>query len=125
MIFISCNRAWAYTRNPTAQYNTKWISDDKSITFSVDNNGNATGTMILDNQVLKFCLYSDVSGIYIYTLDQDGNKSENMCESWLGSYKSKKKFVATVKETTYFQVGQKMTFYQIDICQGTKRPLKN
>ena len=112
VLFTACNKAWDSTRNPNEQYNTKWISDDKSITFFVDNKGNETGTMICDNKVVNFQLCSCLSEVSIYTLDQDGNKSE--CEFWLCSYKSKKKFVATVEKTTFFKVGQTITFQQVE-----------
>ena len=112
VLFAVCNKAWDSTRNPNEQYNTEWISDDKSITFFVDDEGTATGTMIFDKKVVNFQLCSWLSEVSIYTLDQDGNKYE--CEFWLCSYKSKKKFVATVEKTTFFKVGQKITFQQVE-----------
>ena len=32
----------------------------------------------------------------------------------MGSFNRKDKFTVTVKETTYFEVGQKITFYRVD-----------
>ena len=54
--------------------------------------------------------------MYIHPIDvlKDSAIAENnFYEYWTCSYKSKEKFVATAVDTTFFDVGQKITFYKV------------
>ena len=118
LLFCSaCQNPIVAARRPTSQANTKWKSEDGSIVFSVDNNNLATGEMIIDNETIEFCLSTDFGiDMYLFPIDvlnEDGPiDTSDRYELWICSYKSKEKFVAKVEETTFFNIGDKITFYR-------------
>ena len=101
---------------PYAQKNTKWVSEDASIVLTVGDE-DVTGKMVVDNNEIEFYLATDRSGnIHIYPIHVTETKiiyAEEEYEYWLCSYKSKSKFVATVKETTFLKEGEKITFNKV------------
>ena len=105
-------------KRPSDQPGTEWISEDESIVIHVDKNNQSTGSMIIGGTEIPF-LFVDSQGevIYIYSIDarsRDGLYPEDRYEIWMGSFNRKDKFTVTVEETTYFKVGQKITFYRVD-----------
>ena len=117
--FVAVNKHWRMTRCLNSQPNTTWISEDKTIVFSVDPNTKITGTINLDEKCYDFYLVDFMGAdIIIYptsAIEKEGPIDDNeKYEYWSCSYKSKKKFVATVKKTTFFEEGQKITFYRVD-----------
>lgn len=118
LICCGCQNPIVAKRRPCSQPNTKWISADKTIEFVVDANGHATGTMILDGETIAFYMENDMgAGMDLFTMDvlEYGiTSTTDKWEHWLCSYRSMKKFVATVKKTTFFQENEKIVFYRVD-----------
>ena len=106
-------------KRPSDQPGTEWISVDGSIIMrSVDNVG-VVGTMTFDDKVVDVYITNDSpTGTWLYLfpasiLDEEV-VTEEPYEKWRCSYKSKKEFIATVKETTFFEVNQTIIFHRID-----------
>lgn len=114
---ISCENPVVRARRPTSQDETKWVSEDGAVKFAV-NGLIAEGTIKYYDETVHFVLTTDTgTGMYIYhadALDDGFVELDEHYEKWECSYKSKRKFVATVKETTFFTVGQKITFIRVD-----------
>ncbi len=112
------NKHWRITNSINSQPNTQWMSEDGTIVFNVDSNGKSTGPMYIGEENFEFYLVEFMGIISIYPIDVLEQKiiSEivDKYEGWSCSYKSKKKFVATVNKTTIFEEDQKITFYRID-----------
>ena len=102
--------------NPCIQKNTKWASEDDSIVFTVGDAG-ATGKMSVDDSEIEFYMITDMGGtIELHPIEVSETKAiyyEKRYEFWECSYKSKNKFVATVKETTFLKEGEKITFNKV------------
>ena len=117
IIFITCQNPTIIEKRPCSQANTKWVSEDKTIVFYVDDNYQATGTMNIENETVDFYMTNDTgAGMHIFplsVLEEDIIDTEDKYEYWLCSFKNKRKFVATVKDTTYFEVGQEIIFYRV------------
>ena len=119
VINAALNKHWRITNSINSQPNTQWISEDGTIVFNVDPNGKSTGTMYIGEDNFDFYLVEfmgvDITIYPINVLEQESiNEMVDKYEYWSCSYKSKKKFVATVEKTTFFEKGQKITFYRID-----------
>ena len=118
LVCCSCRNPTFIKRKPCNQPNTNWESENGLIKFSVNSNGNAVGKFEGNDEIVEFYLVNDTgSGIHVFpinVLEKDIIDTNDQLEYWLCSYKSKRKFIATVKETTYFEVGQKITFYRVD-----------
>ena len=109
--------------------NTVWISDDQTIVMEDDGNGKATCTIGADEQKV-LCVAVKADGhinndliiypyeyIYdkgMYNPDEEQPKSFTPYEYWDLKFTGKSKFLITVKQTTYFEVGQEITFYLAD-----------
>lgn len=79
--------------------------------------GGATGIIALDGENVEFYLTCTMgSEIFLYRLDKisDGLHAEDQYEYWVCDYKSKRKFIATVRETTFFQPGEQIVFYRVE-----------
>ncbi len=102
------------------QPNTKWVSEDETIVFYVDDNRQTTGTMCVNEKNIDIYLREGLQrdgSMYIYPIEvlQEEIWSESRrYECWQCAYKSEDKFVATVEETAFFEVGQKITFHRVD-----------
>ena len=106
-------------KRPSDQPDTEWISEDGSIEIYVDENQHATGSMNIKGTEIPFIFSGEIRGerIWIYAIeakDRLGLYPEEEYETWRGNFKRKDKFTVTVEETTYFEVGQKITFYRVD-----------
>ena len=113
LMFSGCQNPIIAARRPTGQNNTKWVSEDGVLTFYVDENYTATGIYAGSDKHINLYLVTDYgTGMHVYpmnwidaTLDP-----EYRYELWDCDFKSKTRFVATVIETTFFEVGQEITF---------------
>lgn len=119
LLCSACQNFVVVERRPCSQPNTKWESEDGTITFTVDSGeGHATGKMIIDGNVIEFYMTNDTgSGMHIFPINALENSTidtNSESEYWLCSYKNKKKFVATVNVSTHFSVGEKIVFYRVD-----------
>lgn len=117
-ILSSCRNPIIMKREARSQPNTEWLSDNGKISFSVDDAHQIYGYIEIDDgEKVKFYFATDMAGnIRIYNADEsdDGVISHASLEYWKCSYPSSKKFTATVEETTFFEVGQKIVFHRLD-----------
>lgn len=109
-----------YTRRPFEQHNTVWRSTDGTVEFTVPADRYCgLGTITKDGDTVEIYVTSDTgSGMYVYNksvLDDDVIALNSELEKWHCSYKSKKRFIAEVEKTTYFEVGQKIEFTRSDV----------
>lgn len=105
-----------YGKRPCDQPYSQWISEDGQITFSIDENGAGTGVILIDNEKINIHIgIGPATEFKIYTLESvKGNvRTERFFEYWVGDFREYDNFTATVKETTYFNVGDEITFYRI------------
>ena len=120
MLFLAaCQNPLVYMRKPCNQPNTVWQSEDGRITFTVGNkyDWSATGSIQLDGENVEFYLTCTTgSGIVLYPLEKATGifYAEDQYEYWVCDYKSKRKFIATVRETTFFQPGEQIVFYRVE-----------
>ena len=120
-LFLSaCRSPAAEYWCPDVQPNTKWISEDGTIEFTVSDVeyvefGDIRGTLTADDQTVEFIVDFAIDGpMFLYpteALDQD-ILSVNY-EEWFCTYRPKR-FVAVVEKTTFFEVGQEIVFYRVD-----------
>ena len=102
-----------------SQANTKWVSADGTIVFCVNDNHKATGTMLINGEIIDIYmaegpLRSEEMHIYPKSVLQHEVISENdKYEFWICSYKSEQKFIATVEKTTFYETGKKITFHRV------------
>ena len=104
---------------PCDQPGTEWVSEDGSIEIYVDENQYATGSMNIKGTEIPFIFSGEIRGerIHIYAIEAKGREGlypEERYETCRGNFKRKDKFTATVEKTTYFKVGQNITFYRVD-----------
>ena len=120
MLFMTaCPNPLVRIRQPCNQPNTVWQSEDGRITFTVGNkyDWSATGSIQLDGENVEFYLTCTTgSGIVLYPLEKATGifYAEDQYEYWVCDYKSKRKFIATVRETTFFQPGEQIVFYRVE-----------
>lgn len=109
-------------KRPCDQPGTKWVSEDNRIQFSVDENQLAVGIMKIDKNEIEILFTNGPSiEVDIYSRAAIGRLDyypEEHYEYWIGDFKNKDQFTATVKKTTYFEIGQKITFYRVDDGEG-------
>ena len=116
----ACAYHKAFQWKMSNQLNTQWVSEDGTIAFNVNGEHVITGTMKVHDEVID--IYIEVepeasSGIHIYPIDALEDEiisTDDEYEKWICSYKSESNFVAMVKETTFYEVGQEITFYRIE-----------
>ena len=115
LFFNACGSPITYVRAPDRQPNTKWVSEDGNIVFTIpDNEALKPGKIYTENGVIDVYLRFDTGvEVILYSEATDDGK-RNAYELWKCSYRSKKRFVATVHKTTFFEIGQKIAFYRVD-----------
>ena len=104
-------------RTPCDQPNTVWVSEDKRITVKIDDQNHGTGVLVTEGGEIEFIFISAGPTIYLYkpeAKDRLGLYPEEQYERWVGSFRYYDRFTATVEETTFFEVGDKITFYRVD-----------
>ena len=108
--------------SPAQQPNTKWVSEDGTIVFTVNDVeyvsfGDVTGTLTVDNQTVEFVVDFMVSGPNMFLCPTEMLETPNGdytdYEEWICTYRPKH-FVAVVEKTTFFEVGQEIVFYRVD-----------
>ena len=125
---VACDNPILESRVPQKFPGSRWESDDGSITFtcfqSDENRRFAIGQIVIEEEVINFEMKSTRGGwqhLYYYE-DGDGTISHPLTEQfeiWNCDYPSKKRFVATVVTTTYFEIDQKIVFHRVDEEQVT------
>lgn len=118
IILNACSYSATYKWKISSQLNTQWVSDDKTITFNVNDNYLITGTMEINGEVIEVYVATEPqagNGLHIFPINVINNErrsTEDEYEYWTCSYQSEKEFVATVKESSFYNVGEKIVFYR-------------
>ena len=110
-VFSSRYEPYFYTR-PTAQRSSVWISENGEILLRVNEKGNGTLSFKQNGTIIE---YDYVDGknyrSEIYHLT-DMRTSGNHYETWKYTKVGNDKFTIEVEKTTFFEVGQQITFYR-------------
>ena len=120
IMFNACAIPAKYQWKISNQLDTQWISEDGTIVFNVNDKYMITGTMEVNGETIEVFVATEPErgmGLHIYPIGdlEDGVLEQaSKYEKWQCSYKSDNKFVATVKQTTFYEVGQKITFSRLD-----------
>ena len=104
-------------REPTWQPYTTWVSEDGNITIKIDSGGEGSGTIVADEDTIPFYYAAAGPTLYLYkseAADSPAIYQEWQYECWVGSFRYYDRFTVTVEETTFFEVGDKITFYRVD-----------
>ena len=103
--------------NPMYRNYTKWSSEDGNIRFSIGFETsftcNSIGIMKINDKEIPISLgspYINSYLVYVIMLETD----EDFCEEWYLIRFSEKHFTVEVLETTFFTVGDKITFYLME-----------
>ena len=104
-----------YTR-PCAQKNTSWVSKDGEISLSINDLGK--GTICFNKNgseiSLYYCDVHDYSA-HIYdakVLETKVTSEEDRYEKWKYLNVKNDGFTIVVEKTTFFEIGQEITFYK-------------
>ena len=126
VVLCGCPNPIVARRKPSGQKNTFWQSEDNRVFFGVLESGGATGKMYIDGSEIDFYLTDTMGGdiliynnnvLYTHALTREDEYEYWVCneyEYWVCNYKNKDEFVATVKETTFFKVDEKIKFHKVD-----------
>ena len=120
---LGCNDY--HGNRPIDQPNTTWISEDGNIVIEVDSEGLAVGCFYADEEKINFLFRPSPVTILMYQLDEDILSEDNetiiwstankpLMEKWQPKFSHNDHFTIRVKETTYFEIGQKIEFYRKD-----------
>ena len=97
---------------PGAHPYSKWISDDESISFTVNEYGEGIGTMTVGDETINmFFMTGTGKAIEIWI---NHNDKLDLIELWRGDFRKPDEFTAKVIETTYFEPGMKIHFKRVD-----------
>lgn len=116
LVFVLFNLKWESSKNkrPCEQPNSIWVSDDNNIIINIDSQQRGKGVIKIDNKEIEFIFTNDPGyNIDLYSISAEnrlGLNEEEHYENWIGNFVNQNKFIATVKETTFFTVGDKITF---------------
>lgn len=118
-VMISCQKESDTSIHPCSQIDTRWRSEDESITLVVHSDRVRSGKMsVADGQTIWFYLYTDgAADMWLCsskTSDMHWITGEYIYEYWQCSCVSEREFVATVVDTTYFTEGQEIVFHRIN-----------
>ena len=116
ILLTGCYKSW-FGKRPCDQPNSKWMSDDQSMYFEMDEIGLGTGYLSRNGEKVEFLFRCAQSRIEIYAPEAIGRLGlypEETYEIWWGSFDQADSFTATVKQTTFFTVGQELKFYRMD-----------
>ncbi len=121
LILTGCTNPFIEYKRPNNQLGSKWLSSDKSIELVIrsDYDHNSFCNISFDTGEKKsFYLSFDMGyGLELYdesVISADVIHGYDRYEHWNCSFIDKRKFVATVEKTTFFEVGQEITFYRVD-----------
>lgn len=95
---------------------TQWASEDGDISFHILESSLGTGVLRTAEQNINIYVSFDMAiGIKLYYIKDIRNNSiiGFPFETWEGNYTSDQSFVATVVESTYFDVGDKIEFHRV------------
>lgn len=104
-------------KRPCDQPYSEWISEDGQITFSIDENGAGIGNLTIDEETMEiYIAIGPAAEIHVYPLEvvEDNRITEMYIEYWIGDFWRDDKFTAKIVGTTYFNIGDKITFYRVN-----------
>ena len=117
LFFCACTpyKSWLGKR-PCDQPNTQWVSENGQIYINVDENGQSKGTILVGTEKQDIYFGIGLGGtINVYSKrSEDGYRDADRIEHWVGDFNKENEFSVIVKETTYFEIGQKINFYRVD-----------
>ena len=117
ILLTGCYKSWLGKR-PCDQLNSKWISEDQTMYFEMNEPGIGTGYVLHNGEKVEVIFVFGISTVLeLYmpeAIDRLGLYPEERYEVWSGSFDQADSFSATVKQTTFFTVGQELKFYRID-----------
>lgn len=104
------------------QPSTKWMSEDGDVMLFVTEEDGIQGVIKYEGDEIQVYVAEEMNmatGMHLFKIDatDDGilnYPDDEEYEHWKCSYKSRKEFVATVLETTFFEKGQEITFHRVD-----------
>ena len=107
-----------YGNRPCDHPYSKWVSEDRLVSFSIDENGSGKGAILNGEESIAISVsIGPTTEIHIYPLEsvdsESGIINADYLEYWNGDFKNQNKFSAVVKKTTFFNVGKKITFYRV------------
>ena len=115
---ILFNIKWGLSKNrrPCEQPNSIWVSDDNNIVITIDSHQRGRGIIKIDDKEIEF-IFTNGPGynIDLYSISAEnhiGQNEDEHYENWNGNFVNKNKFIVTVKETTFFTVGDKIIFHK-------------
>lgn len=116
---VLCLASCEYKNRPCDQPLTKWISEDGTISFEVNENGTGYGTITIPERTIAIEFNTGVANdINIYRTTKDGTSIE-MIEWWSARFIWDDRFTVVVpKNTTYFEPGQRIKFIRVDEGKG-------
>ena len=124
VVYFAVGITYGYTKlshqgkKPCHQEGTTWVSEDKTIEFTVYDETDARGKICLnDEEILFFICDEDYNNMMLCKYDaaaDDIINVDEVYEYWVCDFVSYKKFIATVEEATFFKKGQEITFYRVD-----------
>ena len=110
--------------SPERQFNTAWANSDNTIYFKILCNGDVNGFIKTEYGIndVNFVIGAQQGEIIVYPLNVKVNNENNIItynfsdriEWWCADFYSPDEFVVTVKESTYFDVGDTFVFHKVD-----------
>ena len=105
-----------YMHNPGTQPNSTWVSEEGNVVIHMGESNQ--GAIYIEQEGSTFeALFS--LGLYqvahVYDLDvkeKEGVSKEDLYEEWSCVMKGDNTFIVTVKTTTFFTEGEKITFHK-------------
>ena len=101
-----------YSNRPVNQPNTKWYSEDGKITFETDENGRGIGTIVTKDDDVVDIFFCTGRGQSIDIYLKNGETNGDIIEMWIGKFIKKDMFIAYIKESTYYENGDKIVFHR-------------
>ncbi len=122
LVLTGCKNIFIEYKRPDNQLGSKWLSSDKKIELVIrrDYDHDSYCYITADNGESSsyiLCFFDMGAGLYLYdkeAADMDAFNDNNRYEQWKCQPVNRRKFVVTVEKTTFFEVGQKITFYRVD-----------
>lgn len=118
--FSGCRDYSDRSLKPCHQPNTKWISNDGKIEFTVldkEEGYGATGKLVYNDEEVEFFLtcglYDSMTLYKINILDEVYVEDCDIYEEWVCKHESKDRFIAIVEKTTFFKVGEEIVFHKL------------
>lgn len=140
-IFVSCKYCF-YDRYIDNHKNTIWVSEDQNIVIKVDENSEVSCTISINDQKILCVVYKDDghtnNNLIIYPFEKEHIQYPDIVNSekinpddmvefygskyyliapyefWDLVFTKSSEFTITVTKTTFFEVGQKITFHRVD-----------